>query len=212
MREILCVAAALSASLATLMFTAAASADGGFADPPGGRAAVATDDFGRGFSSARFDDPELSVVRFLVGPGARVGESGAAAGLLAAMEIGRGPALGRLSAGFFDVGDEDGVAQYVAELGVDFGGRSAFRPVIAAGGGLAHTSSRVTPDGAIDTSEGALLGVGVVRAGLGYRLPFDGTDARVILDVTGTFPAIRASDAPELSPWLLSTLAVGIGF
>jgi hypothetical protein len=212
MRKLLCAIASLMAAAAVTSYETSAFADDGFAEPPGARRAVATGTFDRQLSTHRFDEPELSVIRFLVGPGGRVSEDGAAPGLVVAMEIGRGPAQGRLSAGFFDVGDEDGVAQYTGELAIDFGGRSAFRPVVAAGAGVAHTSSSIAEDGSVDESEGALLGVGVVRAGLGYRLPFDETDARVLLDVTGTFPAIRASDAPDLTPWVIASLAVGIGF
>jgi hypothetical protein len=111
-----------------------------------------------------------------------------------------------------DVGADSGISQYAGELTIDFGGRSRFRPVIGAGGGLAITSSALAEDGSLDPESSALMGVGIVRAGLGVRLPFEEADARVTLDITGTIPAIRGDTAPDLSPWVLASLMVGVGF
>ena len=75
-----------------------------------------------------------------------------------------------------------------------------------------RTSGRQRQDGSIDTSEGATIGVGLVRAGIGVRLPFESADARVELDATGTIPAIRGDEAPDLGPWVVAALTVGVGF
>src|SRR5205823_1711201 len=139
---------------------------------------------------------------FHVGPAGKIDAESAAPGLLAAIDIGRGPTGLRFSGVWIDVGDAKGLSQYTGELTIDFGGRSRIRPVIGAGGGVARTSSSVKADGTPDPTSGSTIGVGLVRAGLGVRLPFEDADARVALDLTGTLPAIRGSSAPDLSPWL----------
>lgn len=203
-------AAALAAG--ALCSSTVASA-GGFAEPPPSRRVVALDrDEHFSFGESYDDLPRLSVVRFLVGPALKADAESALPGLYAAMEIGRGPAGLRLSASWLDVGHERGLSQYTGELTLDFGGRSRFRPVIGAGGGVTRTSSSARPDGTLDATTGATMGVGLVRAGLGVRLPFSDTDARVNLDVTGVLPAIRGSTAPDLGPWVVTGLSVGIGF
>ncbi len=205
------LAAALAAG-AILSSTGPARA-GGFAEPPPSRRVVALDRDEHFSLGERYDDlPRLSVVRFLVGPALKADAESALPGLYAAVEIGRGPAGMRLSASWLDVGHERGLSQYTGELTLDFGGRSRFRPVIGAGGGVTRTSSSARPDGTLDTTTGATMGVGLVRAGLGVRLPFSDTDARVNLDVTGVLPAIRGSTAPDLGPWVVTGLSVGIGF
>jgi len=153
-----------------------------------------------------------SLVRVLVGPAGKVDARSASPGLLAAMDIGRGPTGFRFTAAWLDVGSDHGLSQYTGELTLDFGGLSRLRPVIGAGGGVARKSSSVREDGSLDTSTGATLGIGTVRAGLGYRLPFEEADARVTLDVTGALPAIRTDHDPDVTPWALASLTVGIGF
>lgn len=157
-------------------------------------------------------EPSASIVRFFAGPAGKVDKAAASPGLLVAADFGRGPAGFRLTGAWLDVGTERGVSQYTGELTIDFGGRSRFRPVVGAGGGVARTSSSVREDGSVDPSTGATLGVGLVRAGLGYRLPFQDADARVALDFTGVLPAIRGATSPELGPWALGAITVGIGF
>jgi hypothetical protein len=185
-----------------------------FATPPPSynRTLIVRDGYDSDLDDAIIAEPRASIVRLLVGPSGKLSPDGAAPGMLAAFEIGRGPTGFRLTGAWLDVGSETGLSQYTGELTIDFGGRSRFRPVIGAGGGVARTSSSVRDDGTRDPETGAWLGVGVVRAGLGVRLPFEEADARVMLDVTGTLPAIRGSGAPDLSPWVLASLMVGIGF
>lgn len=205
------IAASVGAS--AILVPAAASAQG-FATPPPGRGGsqIISRDYDDDYdSSSSFVSPR-SVVRFSVGPAGRVSSDGFSPGLLVAIDLGRGPAGFRLTGAWLDVGTEHGLSQYTGELTVDFGGRSRFRPVVGAGAGIGRTSSSANADGTLNTDEGAWLGVGVVRAGLGVILPLDEADARVGLDLTGSFPAIRASNAPPLSPWLLAGVNVSIGF
>jgi len=188
----------------------------GFATPPhphDGGAMVATSHSERLLFPGDLDpSPRPSLVRVLVGPAGKVDARSASPGLLAAMDIGRGPTGFRFTAAWLDVGSDHGLSQYTGELTLDFGGLSRLRPVIGAGGGVARKSSSVREDGSLDTSTGATLGIGTVRAGLGYRLPFEEADARVTLDVTGALPAIRTDHAPDVTPWALASLTVGIGF
>lgn len=180
-----------------------------FATPPPGRGFRTVSHYDDDYGS--FIAPR-SIFRLSVGPAGRVSSDGIAPGLLVAVDLGRGPAGFRLTGAWLDVGTEHGLSQYTGELTIDFGGGSRFRPVVGAGAGLGRTSSSSNPDGSLNTNSGAWLGLGVVRAGLGFVLPFDEADARVGLDLTGSFPAIRGSDAPPLSPWLLGAVNVSIGF
>ncbi len=183
-----------------------------FATPPPGRGFIAGDGYDGGYDSVFVSDRDGSVVRLFVGPGGMVSSNGAAPGMLASLEFGRGPAGLRLSGSWFDVGSETGMQQYTGEITLDFGGRSKLRPSIGAGGGLGVASSSVRSDGTVDQDHSSLVGVGMLRAGLAYKLPLREADARLAFDITGTLPAIRAKDAPELSPWVFASLMVGIGF
>lgn len=208
-------AASLALGLAALLAPEEALAEG-FATPPGGssRTFIVRENGGFDGDSESFivEDPRASIVRLFVGPGGKLSPDGAGPGMLAALEFGRGPTGFRLSAAWMDVGADSGFSQYTGELTIDFGGRSRFRPVIGAGGGAAITSSALAADGSLDPESSAVIGVGVVRAGLGVRLPFEEADARVTLDITGSIPAIRGDSAPDLSPWALASLMVGVGF
>jgi hypothetical protein len=204
----------LSAVASLLAAPRVAKADG-FAEPPPGRDRVAVAGDGgddRFLPDIDAVEPKLSIVRFVVGPAGKFDGDGAAPGLLAAIDIGRGPTGFRATGAWLDVGADEGVAQYTGELTIDFGGRSRIRPVIGAGGGVARTSSSKNDDGSMDTSNGSTLGVGIVRAGVAVRLPFEEADARVGLDLTGTLPAIRAKSAPDVGPWALAALTVAVGF
>ncbi len=208
--------AAVAATVAVLFAPGAARADG-YADPPGHQdppyrrspVTVVDDDDGRTIPPP---DPKPSIIRFFAGPAGKVDKAAASPGLLVAADLGRGPAGFRLTGAWLDVGKDRGVSQYTGELTIDFGGRSRFRPVVGAGGGVARSSSSVREDGSVDASTGATLGVGLVRAGLGFRLPFEDADARVAVDVTGVLPAIRGATAPDLGPWVIGAITVGIGF
>ncbi len=184
----------------------------GFATPPPGRSIIAGDSYDGGYDSVFVSDRDGSVVRLFVGPGGMLSSKGAAPGMLAALEFGRGPAGLRLSGSWFDVGSETGIQQYTGEITLDFGGRSRLRPNVGAGGGLGVASSSVRSDGTIDPEKSSVLGVGLLRAGLAYKIPLREADARLAFDITGTLPAIRAKDAPDLSPWLFASVMVGIGF
>lgn len=214
-RRNLALSAACLAALAATLSTPRSARATGFAEPPGrqrvARAYTAESPDHDGFLD-EWPPPRRSLVRLFVGPAGRFDASGAAPGLLVAAELGRGPTGGRLAATWIDVGSASGVSQYTGELTIDFGGRSFLRPVIGAGGGVARTSWSVRDDGSRDESSGATLGIGLVRGSLGVRLPFDDADARVALDLTGVLPAIRSAHAPELTPWGLASIHVGIGF
>jgi len=205
----------LGALAASVLASSIAHADS-FAEPPHAyrRPAVAIDAYDppEEAPSAWSMPPRSSFFRMFVGPAGKFDASNALAGLFVAMELGRGPTGFRVSGAWMDVGSQHGISQYTGELTVDFGGRARVRPVVGAGGGVARTASSVRPDGSVDETTGATIGVGVVRASLGVQLPFEEADARVGLDLTGTFPAIRGESAPELTPWLLTSLNVGVGF
>jgi hypothetical protein len=201
-----------AAAIAALLSPAEARADGFATPPPYHRSVIVRDGYDSDIDDAIVAEPRASIVRLLVGPAGKLSPDGAAPGMLAAIEIGRGPTGFRLTGAWMDVGSETGLSQYTGEITVDFGGRSRFRPIVGAGGGVVRTSSSVREDGTTDPETGATIGVGLVRAGLGIRLPFEEADARLALDVTGTLPAIRASGAPDLTPWVLTSLMVGIGF
>ncbi len=144
-----------------------------------------------------------SSVRFFVGPALRIGESGTAGGLAAAIEAGEGPAGVRLTGQWVEVGSDDGLAQYAAELWLDFGHGRRLHPMLGAGAGVARVE---------DAGSTSTVGVGVLRGTLAYLLPVDGTDARVAFDAQGSLPAIRGNDAPEVAPWLTLSVSVGVGF
>lgn len=183
-----------------------------FATPPPGRGLLAGDGYDGGYDSIFTTDRHNSMVRLFVGPGGMLSGNGVSPGMLTALEFGRGPAGFRVSGSWFDVGSDTGVQQYTGEITLDFGGRSRLRPNIGAGGGVGVASSSVRADGTTDPEHSSVLGVGLLRAGIAYKIPLGDTDARLALDLIGTLPAIRAKDAPELSPWLIGTVMVGIGF
>jgi hypothetical protein len=217
-RTLLLSVCAASLGLAAFLAPSAAAAQG-FATPPSAHSyrviesdRIDHDRIDHDDDDSSFSYSPRSVVRVGVGPVGRLSSDGASPGLLTSLDFGRGPAGFRLTGAWIDVGSEHGLSQYTGELTVDFGGRSRFRPVIGAGAGLGRTSSSVKADGSLDPDSGAWLGVGIVRAGLGVVLPFDEADARVGLDLIGSLAAIRADNAPPLSPWLLSSLTVSVGF
>ena len=191
----------------------AARADG-FAEPPGPHRAVIASGEHTTTTTFEFDPglaPRLSPFRIMVGPAMKADAHSALPGLLVAVDLGRGPAGFRVSGAWLDVGNDRGVSQYTGELTLDFGGRSAFRPMLGVGGGYARTSSTLLADKTLDGSTGTSMAIGVARLGLGYRLPFEDTDARLQLDVGGSLPAIRSASSPQTTPWLTSALTLAIG-
>lgn len=178
-----------------------------YADPPDGRPVAVV--------ASPTDAPEPppaspSPVRLHVGTAGRTGADSVRAGLLAALDIGRGPTGVRLSGTWVRVGYDDPLAQYTGELTLSLLEHPRWIPSLGVGGGLARTY-RVDPSGQ-RTSGGASLGVGVLRASLEYRLPLHATDARLGLNAAGSLPAIKEQRAPDLPPWLLLSATVGVGF
>ena len=159
---------------------------------------------------AHNDPRDDSLVRLNIGSVARINADSIRPGLFAAMDFGRGPAGFRISGTWVRVGYKDPLSQYTGELTLQLPFRSAFRPTFGVGAGLARTY-QVDENGQ-QTSGGANLGVGTIRAGVEYRIPLRDTDVRAGLGATATFPAIKASDAPSLDPWVLLGAAVSIGF
>lgn len=153
---------------------------------------------------------ELSPFRVHIGAAGRIVSEEVTPGMMTAVDIGRGPAGFRATALWARVGSDDGIAQYTGELTLDFGGRRSWRPVVGAGGGLARTW-RVDDQGN-RTSGGASLGLGLVRAGIEYRLPIEGTDARAGLNLIGILPAVRGEGAPDLKGWVVAGATIGVGF
>ena len=115
---------------AALLFSPVVASADGFATPPSGesRRVVVLE---RGYDPPPRDaidfapfEPDPSVVRFFVGPAGKLDRGSATAGLLTAVDIGKGPAGFRLTGAWMDVGGERGLSQYTGELTIDFGGRS----------------------------------------------------------------------------------------
>lgn len=156
-------------------------------------------------SSPRYDDeepafPSRSTARLHVGPATLF--SPATPGLFTALDIGRRAVGARFSGAWLGAENEGGIAQYGAELWVDFAGRSQLHPIVSAG--AAYVRHREDED-----SDAAGLGAGVLRGTLEYELPVSDADARVGLSIIGLVPAIE-SDRKE--PWVMGALTVGAGF
>jgi hypothetical protein len=188
-----------------------------YAEPPDGsryRAHRSYDDWQPPPQPECFDDGwrrrELSIVRLSIGGAGRAQTSEMTPGMMAALDLGRGPAGFRASAMWFHVGSPNGLSQYTGELTLDLGGRGVWRPVVGAGAGLARTG-RVDDQGN-RTDGGASLGIGLLRAALEYRLPIDGVDSRAGVAVIGILPAVRGDGAPDSKGWVVLTASVGVGF
>jgi hypothetical protein len=147
-------------------------------------------------------------LRLGVGPAIRVAGGGTAGGLGVALDLGARAVGGRLSGTWVRVGSDGGLSQYGAEIWVDFGAERRLRPIVGAGAAVGRLE-QVDTSGSLHTST---LGLGVLRGALEYVLPVSGADARVGLDLQGALPAIRTSDSPDVTGWLLATARVGIGF
>ncbi|MBX3181827.1 MAG: hypothetical protein KIT72_11805 [Polyangiaceae bacterium] len=150
-----------------------------------------------------------STVRVSIGPVLRVAEPGVNGGLGAALDIGRHAAGLRLNGSWIQSGGDGGLAQYGAELWLDFGHDRELHPILAAGAGLVRLQR---PDEDGEGSVTDTLGVASLRGSLQYVLPISGTDARASLDVTGSLPAIGGEDGPALDPWLTLGASVVVGF
>jgi hypothetical protein len=150
----------------------------------------------------------LSTVRVSVGPALRVSQQGADGGLAAAVDLGSGPAGARFSGTWVNVGSDRGLAEYRAELVIDFGAEKRLRPILGAGAGVARLD-RAEQDGSVET---ATYGVGVLRGTLEYVLPVNGADARAGIDAIGSVPAIHEKGQSDPGAWLILVARVGIGF
>jgi hypothetical protein len=153
-----------------------------------------------------FEEP--STVRVSVGPALRVSKDAAEGGLAAAVDFGSGPAGARISGAWVHVGSDRGLAEYRAELFIDFGVGKRVHPILGAGAAVARLDS-AGEDGSLET---ATYGVGVLRGSLEYVLPVNDADARAGIDAIGSVPAIHEKGASDPGPWLALVARVGVGF
>jgi hypothetical protein len=202
---------AAASLLGLLLFSPAAGADGGFAEPP--QQPLVREpgpEHADDIYVTRDDRTSMqpSSLRISVGPSLRVAESETSGGLYVALDIGARAAGVRASGAWIRAGAERGVSQYAAELWIDFGVGRELHPIIGAGAGVARVEGTDAAGDATTTT----LGVGVLRGTLEYELPVAGVDARVGLDVLGSVPATPGGDSTDASPWLLAVGRVGVGF
>jgi hypothetical protein len=142
-----------------------------------------------------------------VGPALRVSKEAADGGLAAAIDFGSGPAGGRISGAWVRVGSERGLAEYRAELFIDFGAEKRLHPILGAGAAVARLDA--DNDGSLETDT---YGVGILRGSLEYVLPVSDADARAGIDAIGSVPAIHEKGASDPGPWLTLVARVGVGF
>jgi hypothetical protein len=100
------------------------------------------------------------------------------------------------------------LSQYGADLWVDVAAGHRLHPLVGAGAGVARLGE-TTPDG---SHQAWTYGVGTLRGSLEYLLPVERADARAGIDAVACVPAIQATHAPDVTPFLLLTARVGIGF
>ena len=177
-----------------------------FATPPDGREQPPPLDQEPPAVETDADSP--STVRVSVGPALRVSKQGADGGLAAAVDLGSGPAGARISGEWVNVGSDRGLAEYRAELVIDFGAEKRLRPILGAGAGVARLD-RAEADGSVET---ATYGVGILRGTLEYVLPVSGADARAGIDAIGSVPAIHEKGQSNPGAWLSLVARVGVGF
>src|SRR5688500_4061506 len=202
---------AAASLLGLLLFSPAAGAEGGFAEPPQQPLVrEPSPDYRADIHLPRDDGGPMqpSSLRMGVGPALRVAESETSGGLYVALDIGARAAGVRASGAWLRSGAERGVSQYTAELWIDFGVGRELHPIIGAGAGVARVERTDAAEDATTTT----LGVGVLRGTLEYELPVAGVDARIGLDVLGSVPATPGGDSADASPWLLAVGHVGVGF
>ena len=192
---------AIPLSVALLLVSGLARAQ--FAEPP--RPALAQDPEAESEHPIPVPDDypmSRSSLRFLTGPALRLGTS-TQAGLYAAVDVGQEAAGLRLSGTWAEVGTPDGVAEYTAELWLDFGYPKRIRPLVGAGVALVQLAG---------SREDMSLGAAVARGGIQYLLPVHHADARIGLDLRGTIPALSSAEQPLPSPWATLMLTLGAGF
>jgi hypothetical protein len=190
------------------LFPRPAFADPGFAEPPGEPVVVRDRVELEESPPEPFEELRPSSVRVSIGPGLRVSEVATDGGLVAAIDVGSGAIGARASGSWVRVGSDVGLSQYGGDLWIDFGGERRLRPIVGAGAAVARLNHREL-DGSVEAST---YGVGLLRGSLEYVLPVERADARAGIDAVGSVPAIQGRRAPDMSPWLLVTARVGIGF
>jgi hypothetical protein len=155
-------------------------------------------------SGARYGEapsfPPRSTARLHVGPATLF--SPTTPGLFTALDIGRRAVGARFSGAWLGAENEGGIAEYGAELWVDFAGSSQLHPIVSAG--AAYVRHREDESG-----DERGLGAGVLRGTLEYELPVSDADARVGLSIIGLVPAIESE---RREPWVMGALTVGAGF
>jgi hypothetical protein len=179
-----------------------------FATPPGEQRQLLDGDSERRHEPEFESSVEPSTVRVSVGPGLRVSKDAADGGLAAAVDIGSRAAGGRLSGAWVRVGSERGLAEYRAELFIDFGAERRLHPILGAGAAVARLD-RARADGSLETST---YGLGVLRGTLEYVLPVEEADARAGIDAIGSVAAIHDKGDSDPGAWLLFVARVGVGF
>jgi hypothetical protein len=206
----LCLAVVLSSS-------ALAHAEPRFATPPDEDAAAGDS------QDARPDEPpthsddsthpgdvdaQESALRVSTGPVVRATSDHADGGFGAAIDLGSRAAGVRFTGNWVGVGGARGLAQYDAQLWLDFGAAQRLHPIIAAGAGRAQLDVADAQGVVHDRT----VGVGTLRATLEYVLPISEADARAGLDVEGVLPAIVGQSSAQIGDWLLLTARIGVGF
>jgi hypothetical protein len=191
-------------------FFANAAAAQPFATPPDTNETLAPADRNPppGEYASENETEPTSTVRVSVGPALRVSQDAADGGLAAALDFGSGPAGARVSGTWVNVGSDRGLAEYRAELVIDFGAEKRLRPILGAGAGIARLD-RAEPNGTLET---ATYGIGVLRGTLEYVLPVSGADARAGVDAIGSITAIHEKGASDPGAWLSLVARVGVGF
>jgi hypothetical protein len=183
-------------------------AEPGFAEPPG-EPFVPRDQAPTELSEPPpFEAVAASRVRASVGPGLRVSEAATDGGLTAAIDLGSGAIGARASGSWVRVGSDAGLSQYGGDLWIDFGAGQRLHPIIGAGAAVARLNHQAADGG----TQASSYGVGLLRGTLEYVLPVESADARAGIDAVGSVPAVKGQRAPDVSPWLLLTARVGIGF
>src|SRR5262249_47218351 len=134
-----------------------------FARPPGDEALVTDDSAPRDEpprEEPAYRAPSRSTVRVNIGPALLV--KPATPGLLAALDLGRRAVGARFSGAWLNAENKGGLAQYGAELWIDFGAGSELHPVVGAGAALVNGEQ---------TGQSESSGAGTLRGAIEYELP-----------------------------------------
>jgi hypothetical protein len=179
-------------------FLPAAAASAQFAQPPDEEPLVVEQDSPPRYEPTPRSEPR-STVRVNIGPALLVRP--ATPGLYTALDIGRRSVGARFSGAWLNAETEGGLAQYGAEIWIDFGAGTELHPTVGAGAALVHGEQ---------TEQDDSVGAGTLRGTLEYELPLRDAEARVGLSVIALVPTINSQVREE--PWVLGALTVGVGF